>query len=193
MKVLISVIACVSVLQVANSMQTQDLQTVNKVHLYVLMVPDSAVQKLVKFRQDEDGGSDFTETGAYVGQIISGVLGGNVSNIFAGGLSFIPSADVEEGVGTILANVAPTVSSILRGWGNRVSNVLGINSTPRPGIIIINGTSPSNATVAGQQQPSAGSQPAPTTLLPLIVYPPFEATTVEGDDEESDSISALPK
>lgn len=108
------------------------------------------MQALRKARQEEEAAAGITETGVYVGQIISGVLGGDVRPIFAGSASFIDEPDVQQGVSTILANVAPSVNNILKQWFYRVQTALGI-TTVRPGL---NGTAvgvPSNGAIAGQQ------------------------------------------
>ncbi|ODN01157.1 hypothetical protein Ocin01_05500 [Orchesella cincta] len=156
MKSLIAFIAFISALSVTSSVPVEDFAGTNKVHLFVLLVPDATVQELKKARQEEAAGLEITETGAYVGQIISGVLGGDVRPIFAGSASFIGEEDVQQGVSTILANVAPSVNMILKQWVSRVQTALGFTSTPRPGTLAANGTNPSNGAIAGQ--PLGGTQ-----------------------------------
>lgn len=117
--------------------------------------------KKVRARQDE-GGEIVTETGVYVGQIISGVLGGDVRPIFAGSASFIDEPDVQQGVSTILANVAPSLNNILKQWVGRVQTALGISTTAKPGSVVLganntqsgggggSGNAPSNGVIVGR-------------------------------------------
>jgi len=59
-----------------------------------LKVPESTVENMrITFRQDEEDAvgavTNFAQTSQYVGQIISGVLGGDVRPIFAGSVKFV--------------------------------------------------------------------------------------------------------
>ncbi|CAL8072133.1 unnamed protein product [Orchesella dallaii] len=163
MNALISLVVFTSALLAANAWEGDDLAGTNKVHLFVLLVPDTTVQELKKARQEDaaEAGLEITETGAYVGQIISGVLGGDVRPIFAGSASFIGEEDVQQGVSTILANVAPSLNMILKQWVGRVQTALGIGTTPQPGTLnngtgpVSNGASPprpAGSQVQGQPQ-----------------------------------------
>lgn len=105
-------------------------------------------RKALQARQEEEGTEVVTETGVYVGQIISGVLGGDVRPIFAGSASFIDEPDVQQGVSTILANVAPSLNNILKQWVTRAQTALGLQTTTiRPAG---NQTRPSNGVIVGR-------------------------------------------
>ncbi|CAL8072135.1 unnamed protein product [Orchesella dallaii] len=191
MKVLISAITFVSVLKISNSLPVDDvpIQT-RKVSIYVVIVPHDDVQNLTRVRQEDEDERGFAETGAHVGEIVRGVLTGNVSQIFAGGLSIVPNADVSDGVGTILSNVAPTVTNILKQLGNRALTAFGITSTPRPGSLN-NGTYLSNYTFASQSvSPNPNLPVVPYTTTPISQY---EQTTLDDNDneDESDNINHL--
>ncbi|ODN01163.1 hypothetical protein Ocin01_05499 [Orchesella cincta] len=170
-----------------------------RVGVYVLMLPESSMENLLsRYRQDEEGvavGTSFAQTGQHIGQIISGVLGGDVRPIFAGSVQFVEDPTAASGLQTFLGSIAPTLNLALREMYSRVRTRLGFAppTTLATPIIATNITAYGN-NAAGQQQLQT---PAPTTAWQYIRNQIGEtSTTVEplpllkivrpGGDEDDD-------
>ncbi|CAL8072125.1 unnamed protein product [Orchesella dallaii] len=110
------------------------------VHLFVLMIPDWKVEDLQKqarlARQEEvatGGIGAGGDTATYVGQIVSGVLGGDVRSVLAGTAGFLPEGDIRESIGGILiTRLAPVINNLIREATETVARRLNETQTTTP-------------------------------------------------------------
>jgi len=162
----------------------------DRVSMYIVMLPEASVQNLrSRFRQDDDdnvlasGVPNFVQTSQYVGQIISGVLGGDVRPIFAGSVKFVEDQNAASGLSSFLGSIAPTLNLALREMYTRTQAALGYGPTTlQPVAQNVTGTG-NNLTAYGGEGAVEQQQlqtPAPTTAWQYIVNQIQEAsTTVE--------------
>lgn len=69
------------------------------------------------------------QVGENVGQIVSGVLGGGISNVFAGSSNFIGDTSVQQEVDFVLNNVAPPLETIVKYGFQGLKQYFGIGQT----------------------------------------------------------------
>jgi len=108
-----------------------------------MQVPESKIEGLRRRvpRQEEGIGAigaiaEAAGPAANVGQILQGVLGGDLRPIFAGSTAFIPDGDFREGVTEVLQQtVAPAIQKILMTFNDNVQrhfNMTSTTTTPQP-------------------------------------------------------------
>jgi hypothetical protein len=103
-------------------------------------------QNSSSFRQDEGDGA---ELGLQVGQIINGVVTGNIGDIFEGTVPFIEDEDTAAGVGTILTSLTNPLNTL---WSTGTKQgLMYFGITLEPTSTTVNPLLKANATtVAGQ-------------------------------------------
>ncbi|CAL8072131.1 unnamed protein product [Orchesella dallaii] len=149
-------------------------------------LPEASLENLRnRFRQDEDDGPagavvNFAQTGQYIGQIISGVLGGDVRPIFAGSVKFVEDQNAASGLTAFLGSIAPALNLALREMYTRTRVALGFASPTTLAPFTVNGTGDGNVTTYGGDEAQEQQIPTTTTAWQYIVKQIQETpTTVE--------------
>lgn len=94
-------------------------------------MPPSNSSAGAAFRQEEG-----IEVGENVGQIVSGVLGGGLENIFQGSTSFIGDSAAQQEAQFVLHNIAPALDVVLKYGFQGIKQYFGIGVTTTPKSVI---------------------------------------------------------
>jgi len=156
----------------------------DRVSIYIMMLPEVSVENLrSRFRQDEaeavaSGVSSFVQTSQNIGQILSGILGGDVRPIFAGSVRFVGNQNVASGLNSFLNSIAPAVNLALREMYTRTQAALGFApTTPEPLSQNMTGAGSNLTAYGGNGAQQQLQTPAPTTAWEYILNQIKEGTT----------------